>query len=283
MAKCNLRFDFSNCFDFDIWRPESTLEKCKQALLSHSIVLVKGIPPSEESFFRIGAKLGHPMRKYSQSQSDSIDQYLGKVKNTLTASGDAPMPTQGHGPINMHTARSYSSIRPDYFALLAKNEGFPLVSAQTSFVALADAIEEFKRREGETWPSSLDLLSSVKVLYGPKHVKEGVCDVPILERMEDGTYVFRYWEEIMSGLESTVISASDRPHFVAILERFNRIVNSPDLALQHLLKNGEMILIDNRRVAHGRTGFTPYLSSDLGEKIFNPRELISMHLQSASP
>jgi hypothetical protein len=79
---------------------------------------------------------------------------------------------------------------------------------------------------------------------------------------------FRYWENILESAKST--SAIDA------LLHFDRALTS--VSYEYPLKKGDLVLIDNHRVAHGRRAFPGWTRESNGRNQVSTRLLYNLHV-----
>jgi len=108
------------------------------------------------------------------------------------------------------------------------------------------------RREA---PAAFDLLTRTLVPF--RYVETGAVDLrhaaPLIELdVAGGVKTVRYNNRSIGPLD---IDADDVPAFYAAYRQFGRLLHDPTMTVGFRLRQGDLFIVDNRRVLHGRRGF----------------------------
>ena len=150
--------------------------------------------------------------------------------------------------LGLHTDNPYRDPVPGFQALhvlLASPEG------GESLFADGLALAEYLRR---TDAVSFDCLTRTPVTF---HYRSGNADLcsqkPIIELAVDGSVrAVHYNNRSIAPLR---LSVDESERFYAAYRSFARLLRDARYALRVRLADGEMVVFDNRRTLHGRTGF----------------------------
>jgi len=118
-------------------------------------------------------------------------------------------------------------------------------------VSAGDVAAELCRRHGD------DVVAALSEPAFPFSVHEPggesrVRLLAILERADDGRYRVRYrLDAIIGALREEGIVLS--PRHGAALSAFEEVLGDPALQATHALRPGDVLIVDNRRMLHGRT------------------------------
>jgi [2-(trimethylamino)ethyl]phosphonate dioxygenase len=115
------------------------------------------------------------------------------------------------------------------------------------------AVADRLRREA---PDAFAILAHTPVQF--RYVERGVVDLrhtsPLIELdVTGGVRVIRYNNRSIGPLD---IDADEVPAFYAAYRRFARLLHDPSMTVGFRLKPGDLFIVDNRRVLHGRRGFS---------------------------
>jgi len=108
-------------------------------------------------------------------------------------------------------------------------------------------------------PSYFDILTTTPVSF--HYINDGHhlhCDHPTIQLgpFPDESGVFPIEFVNYSPPFQAPLHVSTPPQFYDALEKFVEILESPENRFEHLLKEGDVAVFDNRRVLHARTAFT---------------------------
>lgn len=108
-------------------------------------------------------------------------------------------------------------------------------------------------------PNDFALLASTPVKF--QYVNDGHhlhCSHPTfqLERTEGSSFIINSIN--YSPPFQGPLALSTPPEFYQALERYNQLLEDPDNGFSYLLREGDAVIFDNRRVLHGRTAFSEH-------------------------
>jgi gamma-butyrobetaine dioxygenase len=121
-----------------------------------------------------------------------------------------------------------------------------------SIVVDGFAVAERLRREA---PAEFDLLTKTKVPF--RYLEPGSVDLrheaPLVELDAGGDLrTVRYNSRSTGPID---LDPDDVPAFYAAHRRFGRLLHDPAMTVGFKLRPGDLFIVDNRRVLHGRRGF----------------------------
>jgi len=121
-----------------------------------------------------------------------------------------------------------------------------------SIVVDGFAVAERLRRDA---PEAFDRLTKTKVPF--RYVEPGSVDLrhaaPLIELDSEGSLrAIRYNSRSIGPVD---LDPDDVPPFYAAHRRFGRMLHDPAMTVGFSLRPGDLFVVDNRRVLHGRRGF----------------------------
>lgn len=264
--------------------PETTVQEVKKVLSSRPWAVVNDFPCHPDTLMAFAKLLGSPMLKHS---------YDGEIVDTMSSIGDIRfrpdmaaekrMPTQGCEAIALHTAHAYSQTRPRYFAMLMADSGWREEAGQSGESLLLhweDSLREYRKHFPDTAEGDIALLMNTPVPYAPWYVHETPTNEPLFRSGEDGNMQVRYWANIVSTVAG-LMQSGGMPHdeiFIEALRRFDGFVQGCAAVKEFRMEKGQLLVVDNRKAAHGRRSFVGIREQD-GEHEVNSRQLFSVHIE----
>ena len=196
-------------------------------------------------FLAIGLALGAPDRTYG---------LLYRVRDTGASHLDRPIPvSQTRAATGMHTDSSRRAIHPRWVGLACVR---PAASGGASAVASARAVhgDLLQRHPATVERLRQSFLRDVVTPGGARDQEEiranafpifsGPPADPILRYM-------RYWIETGQRVAGLPLG----PEALADLDRLDAALNAPRFRHEFSLEAGELLFLDNHRVAHDRTAY----------------------------
>ena len=246
----------------------------------NGVVIFEGFPTDPEMLLRAGCLLGTPQHRYVWNPLPAFSEpmkWVTDVRFKPTIKGDeAQLFTHRCGDLRLHTARASFKAKPRdtprLFMMLMADPGSPsaTVGAGASrFSRLADAINCLK----QTIDDERKVVEILRILKTtPISTEDPYPHIPVTAPIMSGgsreVMRFRYWEHILDHARST-------PAFHA-LSQFDEALTKA--SFEYSLRKGDLVLIDNHRVAHGRRGFDGWLVDSGGNKILSSRLLYNLHV-----
>jgi gamma-butyrobetaine dioxygenase len=119
---------------------------------------------------------------------------------------------------------------------------------------VVDGFAAAERLRGEN-PEAFDLLAKTKVPF--RYVEPGTVDLrhaaPLIELDAEGALrTIRYNSRSIGPID---LDPEALPAFYAAFRRFGRLLHDPEMIVGFRLRPGDLFIVDNRRVLHGRRGF----------------------------
>lgn len=272
-------FQFGTPIDFGLGH-EQAYELARTALDTNHIAKLINFPPSKRGLADFSSRFGSLMPKYRATGTAPGD-YVGDVQFRPDIEAKERLATERDGELRPHTAKSWGLERPRYFALLMLDPGWTNQPAgnngESLFVRAQDAVVEMSERFPDTADEDFQLLAETPVRFTATHIPDETAYMPILYAVEGGALGLRYKENMFSVLSRLSQSMPNGERYAQAVERFDQALQTaPHIETQ--LQPGELVVMDNRIVAHARRPFVPTGTSDIGYTVINPRHLYNIHM-----
>lgn len=250
-----------------------SLDKLQNELDNEGIVLLKDFTTSVTEFLNLSQMLGEVLPRssvYAEKGNSKVLKYVGHVKFADELPEEKRLPTQTNGPLPFHTARSFSRLRPKYFAMYMHNQGWIKtvedLNGESLFIKFKDVLIDYKKYYPEEYKKDISLLRNTNILRKPWYVKEATNE-PIIQENE-GVLNVRYWEGMVNSIEKMVNEINNGKEYLEVIKKFDYIMRTSKSAIEIQLNTNDVIIINNQNVAHARKGFLSKKENKL-----NPREI----------
>jgi alpha-ketoglutarate-dependent taurine dioxygenase len=244
----------------------------QQLIDGHRWGVIKGFPANPDSLLEWGSALGQvsPKPTYTRGRTfrDGVFNWVGDVRFYDWLSPAERRPTQDSTAIAPHTARSSAAKPPRLFMMLVA-EPSPCSRGESVLVRLEDVIAWLRT----VYPND-EVTEALRVLReSPLTVSSpsGPIETHILESATDGDRL-RYWLDVESDVRSSGSAA-----LLSAWTKLDGALRSPEVAEIIDLEAGDLIVLDNYRVAHGRCEF-PRWEAGNRQVIASRRRLFSLHV-----
>jgi alpha-ketoglutarate-dependent taurine dioxygenase len=244
-------------------------------LRADGLVVVRGFPVDRAELVHFGRQFGELAPMVEEGRTPSLQEPLDWV-------GTESSKKRTFGKVlGLHTAASTLAVTPNLHAMLMMHKGAetsdPTVdNGQTVLARVDDAVRKLHADLGpEQAEETLRLLTTTAI--STEHQFDyAQRDEPVLYRGEDGSWQFRYWTYIVL-LAQRAGLAGER---LEALSAFDAALNSPEVKFEVVLGAGDLIILNNRRVAHGRRPFPTEVMGDNGEMEFTQRRVYKIHVST---
>jgi hypothetical protein len=262
----------------------------KEMFKQQHAVRIRHFPCDPKRYVQFLGQFGTPMPNYKSKSGIGADEQDHAAINRVIfkpPTGERQLLHQQGGPLPVHSARSWSKIRPALFAMLMVHPGWldqpRNHNGETVLVRWRDVIRVLREAEPLARCKDFKLLSQTPLPYMANNVREAISDLPLIYPLPDAEdecdWGVRIKYDLTSKLETVPMEGVDRAAYRHALVRFLELANQPLLQCCFQLQAGELVLIDNHRWGHGRRAFVTDRESQ-GKRITNPRELWSVTVAS---
>lgn len=207
------------------------------AIRDRGVALLRGVPPESQRIFDVVDLFGYVR-----------ETNYGRLFDVVSEPEPVNLAFSNLG-LGLHTDNPYRDPVPGLqllHCLVAESDG------GESVVVDGFAVAERLREEA---PEDFELLTrySVPFAFRAKGV-ELQSRSPLIELDAEGeVYAIRYNNRSAAPLDMAP-EAMDR--FYKAYRRFGRLLHDPEFAVSFRLAPGDLFIVDNRRVLHGRKGFS---------------------------
>lgn len=252
--------------------------------LSDHLVIIDGVPHDTKLLLEFMKNFGVPLRKIN-AVDDSVMSYIGDVRVQYDIPEGKRMPTQSFGKVDLHTARGYAKQRTRIFAMFKHDEGLSDTDGESQFLEWDSFICDYLKSYGVQGSQDIEIISATNVSaildsYAKYYTKDQIGYEPLIIKDKEGKYFIRYWvkmkESIQKFYKNSDLSSIDKL-FIEAINRFDDAVNHYHGVYKINLKPGELVIMDNRKFAHGRLPFKAYRKTKFGV-VKSTRQIYNFHL-----
>ncbi|MEY9848331.1 hypothetical protein ABH940_005432 [Streptacidiphilus sp. BW17] len=257
--------------------PTDVLDQTTARLAQHHAALLDGFPLDAKLYVDFLSHLGEPLDNYGAGSNSAAFTLHPKINVVRCQPGGSRVQEQG-GPLTAHSGRAFAKVRPAYTAMLMTTAGWPGTPGQAGesiAVLWSDAIARHRELHPDHAADDLALLTGTPITITTTHVTSELSNLPLLYPLTDSRgpddLGARFSLVIRDQLPAMGLDTETEQRYGAALERFAAAANDPAARHVHLLAPGQLLIVDNNRVGHGRLP-TP-TDGPAGQT--NPRELWS--------
>ncbi len=220
-----------------VTRDPAALYAWLDAVRRDGVALMKGVPVEEGMVCRLVSLFGY-VRETNYGRLFDVRSEAKPVNMAFTSAG-----------LGVHTDNPYRDPVPGLQLLHC------LSADATGGASIVVDGFEAARRLKETAPEDYALLTRWRV---PFRYRNATTDLqarrPLIEADEGGRpTAIAYNNRSIAPLD---LPADVMPAFYRAYRRFSQILGDPDLAVRFEMAPGDLFVVDNRRVMHGREAFT---------------------------
>lgn len=249
------------------------------------VCLVRGFPTDPARFLEFLRGFGMPLDNYS-SRSELADDdphpQINRVKFKPPGQYTRKSVHYSEGELRPHSARSWRTPRPAYFAMLMVEPGWRDTPAgqrgESLVLSWRHLFARLAERDGETFTRHFERLTGTPIRFAANNVREENSDLPLCYPLPDAADGYdvgvRLKQDITQKLPELAGEIAEFDAYAAAVDYL--VTNAADPAFQACfpMVSGDLLLIDNNRMAHGRRNIV----GTRGDAI-NPRELWSVTVE----
>jgi hypothetical protein len=241
------------------------------------LVYVRGFPLSSAHLFGFLSHFGRPLQNYVSTvipAEGAPEDYINRV---CFENEKAEFGFQAEGPLAPHTARSWRMPPPALFSMLMVDKGDqrPDYSGASRLLRFRDSLSWLKETQGSAYPDVISQLSDIRVALPAKKVPEPPPLAPIVFSLGSPDLCdlgIRFRTDIKDVLEPQLLALPQASQCMGALSRLVYAVNNCGACYEFQMEPGDLLIVDNRRFAHGRANAERLLP----DGSVNPREIWSM-------
>ena len=272
---------FSN-LDIEMYVEYDSGLNLRDLLLESPFARIRNFPISKHQLADFCTRLG-PLQPAYRSQGIEPADMIGDVCIRSDLATEDRHLTEDSGPLRLHTARSWGVNRPTYFGLLMIEPGWrdqPYgMNGESVFAIWRTILENMSKKFPGTFDRDLDLLTTIPLQFGATHLEGVVADEPIVFEVESkNSFGVRFKENMPRIVTETIEKLSGSDAYLQAFERFNETVQDTKAKSETVLESGDLVVFDNRLVAHGRYPFLQAQITANDEVIYNPRHMYNVYI-----
>jgi hypothetical protein len=254
-------------------------------LLQRGAAYVESFPLDAEDFVNFIRNFGMPLPNYASGEDLAAYRVHPNINRVRYEPRKAASPRfhEVGGAFPPHSARSWSKVRPRYFALLMCNPGWidrkHGENGESIMVRWSDVLCSMRSEDPAQFEIDFDILSRTPLTFHAIHVREEVSDLPLLYQLADARgrldVGVRLRQDLLEKLPEYKSQILDYSTYEAAVLRFWQHANKPDLRSCYRMNSGDIAIVDNNRFGHGRLQMQTAREHQ-GAIELNPRELWSI-------
>ncbi|WP_221322972.1 TauD/TfdA family dioxygenase [Actinoplanes sp. L3-i22] len=261
--------------------------RVREVLDDQGIALIHGFPREPDAYVAFLRTFGEPFENYSASgkmHDDEPHPVLNRVKYRAPETRQSSSVHYIDGSLTPHSARAWTDPRPAFFSMYMVDAGWRDLPAgqngESIFVRWHDLFKN--EAADQDFQSHLKILTESPLVFRSKNVEEAISELPLVYPLSDAQDEFdhgvRMKQDLLAVLGDNKGGSEIGPEYLAAAEALVAAAARSTNQIQFNMETGDVVIVDNDRVSHGRTGMVGESEID-GERALNPREIWSTTLR----
>lgn len=260
---------------------DNAVLQAEKELSMNEIVLIKNFPMSKDALAIFCSKFGILLSK-DRGVVVTAEDAVGDVWINSNKDEKERLLTEGPLELKPHTAVSWRITRPKYFGLLMVDPGWrdepPGNNGESNFIHLQDILGTMAQRNPESFENDYQLLRKIPVELRIKHRVDEIASSPLIFDLGELKIGFRYKGNTPELIRALIPELPQGEEYYSAFTHFTEAMYNPSKKIEIPLEAGNLILLDNRTVAHARKPFIEKRVDEKGQTIFNSRHLYNIHI-----
>jgi hypothetical protein len=275
------------CIPADKCEPKELLTLVRERLRQRHACYLKRFPIDVQAFVAFLSEIGTPLANYGNGKgipAHTMHPVVNRVRYVRRDKGDAWVHERSDA-LPVHSARSWRSPRPSYFAMLMADPGWTDAekgqNGESILVRWSDALSALSEFRPQQFSRDLALLTVVPIRFAADHVQEQQSTLPLVYQpvggrgdLDLGARVKGDYDVMLRSVQLEDLTGPDRNVYWTALARFLDSASQAPARVTYAMAAGDLVLLDNDRFGHGRF---PFVAERSGCP--NPRELWSATIQ----
>lgn len=251
---------------------EAGFETMLGVLQKEGIVIVRGFSLEPADLVAFARRIGTPEPGVLNDGSKTPDMARYWVNEITTQKKPAEV-------LGLHTAGAHAPVEPAIHLLLMVKTSPRLAdpeadNGQSRFGRVEDAVVRMSSMFGEAaTESALELLQTMPI--STEFPVDSPRVEPIVSRDSEGNWSFRYWTKVHQHAANGGLTDEQ----LEALRMFDEALNAE--SFEFTMEEGDLVVLDNRRTAHGRRAFPAFEQDADGSQVEAKRMIFNMHLRDS--
>jgi hypothetical protein len=275
-----------------LWSGESAAEvarKARPVFEEHRVCRIASFPLDPDFYLDFLRQFGEPLANYSSlSDLDKDDPHpeINRVKFKLKNERSKDSVHYISGALPPHSARSWRSPRPNFFAMLMVDPGWrdlpPGARGESILLPWEEMFAALAERDGPVFERHLQRLCRTPLRFAANNVREPLSSQPLCYPLPGARGRFdlgvRLKQDLLAKIELWRDQFEDFEAYRESLEFLVQCTKEEQFQRCFAMERGDLVMIDNHRFAHGRRSIVGERNEPEGMRT-NPRELWSVTVQ----
>jgi alpha-ketoglutarate-dependent taurine dioxygenase len=238
-------------------------DACGELMVGSHVSFVRNFPIDPDSFLEFLGEFGTPLANYSsRSDLEKSDPHpqINRVKYKRREDTTKQSVHYVAGGLRPHSARSWYSPRPRFFAMLMVEPGWrdtpPGERGESLVLGWHAMFNELAAQDGDVFEEHFARLSDTPITFQANNVRETLCDSPLLYPLDDASGPHDMGVRLKQDLGEKVLTIQDQiPDFPRYRESLQYLLdasNEEQFQTVFPMDSGDLVMVDNNRFAHGR-------------------------------
>lgn len=267
-------------------RISAVADAARSVLDRQRICLIRGFTLDPDIYLEFLSHFGTPLSNYS-SRSDLNKQdphpQINLVKYKPKGQYVKHSVHYVAGGLRPHSARSWCTPRPAYFAMLMVNSGWrdmaPGERGESVVLSWSQLFAQLAERDGDIFAQHFGELTGTPIRFEANNVREELSELPLCYPLPDraGPYDVgvRFKQDFQEKLSGLAEQFPDPERYRRAVDYLVENAADEKFQMSFPLDSGDLLLLDNNRFGHGRRTIIGERPAG-GETVINPRELWSV-------
>ncbi|KOX14628.1 TauD/TfdA family dioxygenase [Micromonospora profundi] len=265
---------------------DALVAESRAMLERNRIVLIRDFPLDPDQYLAFLGQFGTPLSNYSSRSDLAKDDPHPQINRVKYKPKGQYVKQSVHyvgGELRPHSARSWCTPRPAYFAMLMVDPGWRDTPegerGESVVLAWRHLFEQLSARDGEAFEAHLAHLTGTAITFEANNVREELSNLPLCYPLADAAAPLDLGVRMKQDIQDKIMGLRDQ---IADYDGYRRaldyvVENAAEEKFQACfpMDSGDLLLLDNNRFGHGRRKIVGERTED-GATAVNKRELWSV-------
>jgi alpha-ketoglutarate-dependent taurine dioxygenase len=265
---------------------DTTIAHARAVIDANRICVVRNFPTDPDTYLTFLRGFGTPLANYSSRSDLAKDDPHPQINRVKYKPKGEYVKHSVHyvgGELRPHSARSWCTPRPAFFAMLMVDPGWrdtpPGERGESVVLNWRYLFEQLAARDGDVFAEHFARLTGTPIKFEANNVREELSDLPLCYPLPDSSGAYDIGVRLKQDLPDKL---RDQPGEIPDMDKYLQSVdylaaNAGDEKFQACfpMDRGDLLLLDNNRFAHGRRKIIGQRTVNDARAV-NPRELWSV-------